>query len=265
MSRVIRTTLWEEPCVIAPPPPPPKPVEEEEKPEDTGPKVDEEALTRMLADVAAKEQEVAKKLKEAEETAERTRQEAEDEREMQDAEADIQRQREEAAEAGRKQGYDEGYEEGLKKAREEMADAIKKANEKAEHTLATARDATEDYMKQADEDVAKVVMRVVEKILPQHFIDVPQVVLPAVRQAILKVRDQKEVNVHVPPDSYDIALMARDEFRTILTDGTAVLEFTSDESLSPGDCVIETPNGGVDARLATQIELLRQAVQGVLG
>ena len=36
------------------------------------------------------------------------------------------------------------------------------------------------------------------------------------------------------------------------------------DALKPGDCVIETPNGGVDARLSTQLGLLKKAVQSVL-
>jgi flagellar assembly protein FliH len=58
--------------------------------------------------------------------------------------------------------------------------------------------------------------------------------------------------------------MARDEFRTILTYGDAILTVKSDESLKAGDCLIETPNGSVDARLATRMELLKQAVRDVM-
>ena len=88
--------------------------------------------------------------------------------------------------------------------------------------------------------------------------------MPVVREAIKRVRDQKEIKVHVEPDSYDLILMARGEFQSMLTDGTAVLEIISDETLKPGDCVIETPNGGVDARLLTQIELMKDAIKSVL-
>lgn len=230
------------------------------------PKIDEEAQARMLAEIAAKEQRAIQKLKDAETQASILKQEAENEREqlLRDAQEEIERAKAEAAEAGSKDGYDEGYQKGLEAARKEMEEAIIDANKKAENTLKTASEAAEYYVQHAEEDIAKIVMRVVEKVIPQHFMDVPQVILPAVRQAIDKVRDQKIVNVHVNPESYELVLLARDEFRTILTDGTAVLEVTSDESLKPGDCVIETPNGGVDARLQTQIELVRHAVQGVI-
>ena len=100
--------------------------------------------------------------------------------------------------------------------------------------------------------------------MPQHFLDVPQVVLPVVRDAIARVRDQKEVKIHVEPNSYDLVLMARNEFQSMLTDGAAILEVVSDDTLKPGDVIIETPNGGVDARLLTQIELMKGAIQAVL-
>lgn len=266
MSRVIRTAVWQEAPRVIDVPAPEQNTAPEETDEEQGPKFDEEAQQRMLAEIAEKEQRADRKLKEAEAEADALRETAENEKKelLQAAQQEIEQLKTEARESGQKEGHEEGYEKGMEEARAEMKEVILDANKRAEHTLQTAREAADYYMQHAEEDVAKIVMRVVEKVIPQHFIDVPQVILPAVRQAILKVRDQKEVNVHVPPDSYDIVLMARDEFRTILTDGTAVLEITSDESLKPGDCVIETPNGGVDARLQTQIELIRQAVQGVL-
>ncbi len=266
MSRVIRTTLWQEdPCVID------IPVSEEKtgsdgvnEEQDSG--MDEAARQRLMAEIAEMEQEASRKLKEAEAAARKLKQDAEKEKEkiLRSASKEAETLKQEASEAGHREGHEKGYQEGKEEVRKEMEDSLLETNRKAEQTLRTAREAADYYMEHAEEDIARIVMQVAEKVIPQHFLDVPQVILPAVRQAILKVRDQKEVNVHVAPDGYDMVLMARDEFRSLLTDGTAVLEVTSDESLKPGDCVIETPNGGVDARLQTQIELIRQAVQGVL-
>ncbi|MBQ3863755.1 MAG: flagellar assembly protein FliH, partial [Schwartzia sp.] len=102
-----------------------------------------------------------------------------------------------------------------------------------------------------------------EKILPQHFIDVPTVILPLVQKALLKVKDQPSVTVRVAPDSFDLVLMARSEMQNLL-EGNAVLEVHSDENLGPGDVVLETPNGDVDARVSTQLESVRKAIQDVM-
>lgn len=262
MSRVIKAAIWEENPHLIHTPEPPKP--EVQAAEDTG--LDEETRTRMLAEIAAKEQHAIQLLKDAKVDAEILKQEAraECDRMKEEAQEDIERAKEEAAEQGRQEGYADGYKDGEAKIREEMADTIAQGNAKAEKTLRDAKAATRDYVQQAEQDVVRIVMAVVEKILPQHFIDVPQVVLPLVREAITKVKDQKELKIHVAPQDYDLVLMARNEFRGLLTYGDASIDLISDQSMKPGDCLIETPNGTVDARLATQIELVRQAVKNVM-
>ena len=188
------------------------------------------------------------------------------------AEADAQKLRNDAKKKGHQEGFSEGYDEGIKKGRadgekavrNEMKDTINQANAKAQKTIQDAKEQTSEYFIRAEDEIVKVVLQAIEKIIPQHFLDAPQVILPVVREAIKYVRDQKEIKIHVEPESYDLILMARSEFQSMLTDGTAILEVVSDEALKPGDVVIETPNGGVDARLSTQLELLKDAIKTVL-
>ena len=237
---------------------------EEEEEEESG--FDEETLNNMLAEIAAKEQRAIQKLKDADTQSEIIIQAAKNEGDqiLKNARDEADEMKVKAVQSGHDEGYKDGHKEGKEAAKKELADTIKQANAKAQKTIKDAKEATADYFVRAEQDIANVVMLAIEKILPQHFLDVPQVVLPVVREAIKNVRDQKEVKVHVCPDSYDMVLMARAEFQGMLTDGTAVLEVVSDESLQPGDCVIETPNGGVDARLLTQIELMKNSIQSVL-
>ena len=237
---------------------------DEEQEEESG--FDEEAMNNMLAEIAAKEQRAIQKLKDADTQSEIVIQAAKNEGKqiLDNARVEADEMKVKAVQSGHDEGYKDGHKEGEKAARKELEDIIKQANAKAQKTINDAKEATADYFIRAEKDIANIVMLAIEKILPQHFLDVPQVVLPVVREAIKNVRDQKEVKVHVCPDSYDMVLVARAEFQGMLTDGTAVLEVVSDESLQPGDCVIETPNGGVDARLLTQIELMKNAIQSVL-
>ena len=181
-----------------------------------------------------------------------------------EAEELLKKTRKEGYNAGYADGKEDGIKDGKASIERELADIVRQANDKAQKTIRDAKEQTSEYFIRAEDDIVKVVMMAIDKILPQHFIDVPQVILPVVREAIRHVRDQKEIKVHVEPDSYDLVLMARSEFQSMLTDGTAIIEVISDEALKPGDCVIETPNGGVDARLSTQLDLMKSAVESVL-
>lgn len=260
MSRVIKAAVWKEkPHLIDTPEPP----QAQTLPDV---KLDDESLNNMMAEIAAKEQRASDMLNDAKINAEIIKQEANAEHDkiIEAAKAEAAELKEKAQQEGRLEGFKAGHAEGEQKIREEMQNDLLAANAKAEKTLADAKNAMRDYVQQAENDVITIVMSVVEKILPQHFIDVPQVVLPLVQKAIAKVKDQKEIVIRVSPASYDMVLMARDEFRNILTYGDATIEIKSDESMQPGDCLLETPDGSVDARLATQIELIKQAVQGVM-
>jgi len=262
LSRVIKAAVWEEnPHLIDVPPPPPPPREEGE-----AEALSEEAVQNLLARIAEREQAMDERVKEAEIQVAVLHGEAEEERDrlLSEAQTQIENDRAEARAAGHAEGFAAGHAEGEAAVREEMAELIRTTNAQAEKTLRDAHDAMRDYLMQAEEDIVSIAMTAVERILPQHFIDVPQMVLPIVRDAILRVKDQKEVVVHVPPDSYDFVLMARDELRGLLTAGDTNLTITSDEAMKPGDCLVETPNGSVDARLQTQIEQLKKAVREVM-
>lgn len=225
-----------------------------------------EMEAEFLAKIEARERELDRLTAEANNALSEARAEAEKEKKriLEDAQIEAEDLKEAAKAEGREEGLREGKEQGKKEALEEMKNAINSANEQAMKTIKDAKDAALDYMIQAEHDLAEVVLTVAEKIIPQHFLDVPQVVLPAVKEALLRIKDQKEIFVHVPPDSYDLVLMARDEFRAMLTGGNASLEIVADESLKPGDCLIETESGALDARLSTQMELIRDAVREVL-
>lgn len=170
---------------------------------------------------------------------------------------------EDAKKSGHEQGVAEGREEGIRQIREEEKKTIVDANEKAEKTLADAKEECRAYVQNAENEIAEIAMEIVNHVLPQHFIDVPTLILPLVRKALLKVKDQSEVHVRVAPESYDLVLMGRSEFQGLL-EGQALLEVHSDQSLTVGDVVIETPNGNVDARLSTQLELIRKSIQDVM-
>ena len=233
----------------------------------------EERLNQMLADIEQREKDLAEKFisirkdeKKVEDLKQRTQ--AECDRILQEAEAEADDIFNDAKKDGYAKGFEEGYEfghdNGEKNARDELKETIRAANKKAEKTIQDAKDATAEYFIRAENDIAEIVMMAIEKILPQHFIDVPKDILPVVREAIKYVRDQKEVKIHVEPDSYDMILTARGDLQQILTDGTAILEIVSDDALKPGDCVVETPNGGVDARLSTQMDLIKDAVKSMM-
>lgn len=168
-----------------------------------------------------------------------------------------------AKEQGHSEGYEAGYQEGIDTARKEQRQTLLDAVAQAEKILADAKAGKRDYLVEAEGQIVGLVLDIANKILPQHFIDAPQVILPLVRKAIMKIKDQPEVIIRVCPDQYDLLLLAKNEFKALL-EGQGTLEIKSDESLSVSDCILESPAGNVDARLSVQLEAVEAAVRSRL-
>lgn len=168
-----------------------------------------------------------------------------------------------AREAGYAAGYEEGRQKGAQEVREEMQKAVDEANAKAARIIALAERDTKDCVQSAEAQIVEIAMAIVDKVIPQHFIDAPQIILPLVRTALEKVKDQNELVVRVCADDYEFVLMAKDEFQRIL-EGEGTLTITADRTIGAGGCVIESANGNVDARLETRMEMLKKAVQEVM-
>ncbi len=227
--------------------------------------VTEKAREEMMAECHAKKKEADALLSKAKTDCAVMRADATQETKaiLDDAHEQARHIMEDAKKSAHEQGLAEGREEGIRQIREEEKQTILDANAKAEKTLSDAKEACRVYVQNAENDIASLAMEIADHVLPQHFLDVPTIILPLVRSALMKVRDQSEVHVHVAPESYDLVLMGRSEFQGLL-EGQALLEVHSDETLSAGDVVIETPNGNVDARLSTQLSLIRKSIQDVM-
>ena len=224
-----------------------------------------EAQEHMWAEIRQKEEKASQLLKDAQIQAEIIRQEAKAEADklLMDAREKSSSIQEEAHKQGYEQGIAEGREKGEQEIRQEQQHILTEANEGAERTLKEAQDACQEYVISAENTIAEMVLKIANKILPRHFIDVPQMILPLVQEAISKVKDQPKVVVKVAPESYELVMMAQPELQSQL-EGSGVLEVQSEQSLKPGDCLVESPNGVVDAGISTQLKLVEQAVRNVM-
>lgn len=269
MSKVIKGIVWsDDPRVIS------VPKYGNESAVNNNERMSDEAYQDMIMNLREREQRAEKMLRDAKIQCEIIKAEALQEGQMkaqQESEAllnSIRQQAEAEAEELKRTTYEAAYQEGLAKGRAdgeeqirtEQHSIIENANRKAENTLANARSEVTKYIIEGENTIAEMVLQVADKILPQHFNEVPQAVLLVVQEAIKKVQDQPHLKVRVAAEAYEFVLPARSELQNML-EGTAVLEIVSDESLSLGDCLIESPNGTVDARIATQLEQIKQSVR----
>ncbi|MCL1846229.1 MAG: FliH/SctL family protein [Defluviitaleaceae bacterium] len=151
-------------------------------------------------------------------------------------------------EEARETGYNEGIEKSTAEATAIRADAKKILDD------ATAE--RESMQKSLEPEIVNMIIGITEKLLGNTYELNPETVINIIKQGFEASAISGEVTVYVSADDFDLVEAKKDDLMA-LTDGSVRLTITKDLSLSPMDCVIETPFGNVDCSLGQQFESLR--------
>lgn len=143
------------------------------------------------------------------------------------------------ADAAREQGRHEGLKEVMEQ-------------------LARARAEYRRLQSDAEQDMVALAFHVAHRIIG-HAVEVnPEVIRDIVGQALISARGKKDIVVWVHPEDYAQLEPQRAQFAREL-DGVPV-HFKADPEVERGGCAIDTESGRIDARLTTQLEVLREAL-----
>ena len=155
----------------------------------------------------------------------------------------IRAEAEEAYEARRREGYDDGVMEGRM--------------EQAEKMMETAMQAVE-YIENIEETLVGVVTSAVRKIIGE--LDEKERIVRVVRTALVAVRSQQKVLIRVCPADEAAVRDALSAMIASAPGGVSCLDVSADPRMKPGDCILESELGVVDAGLETQLKALENAL-----
>lgn len=209
-----------------------------------------EAIAEAERIVAQAEKTAAQCLDEAHKEAALLKQQAHDEGQQQ------------GYQAGQQDGYQAGLQQGRQDGKAEMEQVIADAIAKAQQMLDASQQDAKEMILGAERQIVDIALTVARKIIAYEVAENPMVVLPLVKAALQKVSDQEEVVIRVSADDFDSVLMAKKDLQAMVGREHA-LKIIVDHTIDSGSCIIDTSYGAVDARLDTQFETIKKALQGV--
>lgn len=172
----------------------------------------------------------------------------------------------EAMEKGRQEGYDAGFASGLEagkeQVRQDMSDELSRSAQQASQLLAHAQQDGHEMILNAKQQILELAVEVARKILANELEENSAAVLSMVRAALEKVRDQQEVSVRVHSVDYEFIMKSRHDLQALIGREQPIL-VQADNSVPQGNCLIDTTSGTVDARIDTQLDSIRKALQEV--
>lgn len=155
-------------------------------------------------------------------------------------------------------GFEKGKEEGFESGKGEIASLIADAKNVLNQVLKER----ELLLRSIEPEVAKLSIRIAEKIIKYHLDTDPDMVVNMIRAALDTVKQREEVVIKVNQEDYYYAKERKDLFSSMI-EGLKSFDIIVDSSVERGGCIIETNLGNVDARISTQIHTLELAFQKV--
>jgi len=111
----------------------------------------------------------------------------------------------------------------------------------------------------SEQAVIKFGFGIAERIIRKEVSLDRELVMQQIKEGVRRVMGVESVKIRVHPG--DLALV-REQKSVIQANGDAIREIVvePDESLEPGDCILESEMGNIDARIATQLKQIENVL-----
>jgi flagellar assembly protein FliH len=178
-----------------------------------------------------------------------------------DANAQAEQIRAAALKDATQKGFSQGIEnadEHIKKQTEEntrtqVGSQIQTIIPSVENVARLLENEKEKWISDWEGSVINLVLLIAEKIVRTKLDLNPELSQEMIRGALELAAGQRHITVTMNPVDVEILGDKSEEVVSVLA-GCGQAEIRTDESISPGGCVIESRQGTIDARLETQIE-----------
>jgi len=154
----------------------------------------------------------------------------------------------------------QAYNEGLRKATEEKTAEISQAISRVESAVADIRNLVKSRLDEYEQILVDISAEIASKVLHRKIEQDDSVLTELVRTAVSEVRNSEWISVTLS-DKLKMSLQELERtIRPAVMDGK--LEVVT-KNVPPGTCVVETPDGIVDASIETQINNLKNLLEQI--
>lgn len=158
-----------------------------------------------------------------------------------------------------KAAYNKGLEDGLNKGRILTLKEIGTELKILKGLIGGVEKLKDELYRKIEKDVVEISIMIAGKIIGDIAVEGRDVVVNIAKEAIKRASDREVLRIRVAPVDYETLNKKRSELLQCI-DGIKSLIFEVDESVQPGGCLIETNQGDIDARIESQLKVIKGAM-----
>ncbi|NPV06703.1 MAG: hypothetical protein HPY83_01915 [Anaerolineae bacterium] len=167
---------------------------------------------------------------------------------------------EKAAQEGRREGLVAGLDEGRRQGEDQALEANRARAERLAELAKAVQEEQLRIVAELEPQLVELALGIARKVIGAELATRPELLLEILARAIEQARGGGRCHIRLHPD--DVDLVEPHLPQSALEAGGSQWRLVADPSLSPGDCLIETDFGVVDARISTQLDELRRLMLG---
>ena len=164
----------------------------------------------------------------------------------------------EAHKLGYSEGYNNGYLEGQKDAEQTYSQKIIEINE----TLNLAREQKIQELLASQDLIIKLSYEIAHKVVMNNPEILTEQIVDLVKKSLEKIRDSEKVEIHINQIDFNRVNEALPIFKKILQ-GKSDIIIQVEQHIDPGSCEIITRMGMIDAKISTQFDEIKKALQTI--
>ena len=162
-------------------------------------------------------------------------------------------------EAVEREAYQRGFESGEQAGRELGFKEIQTANQVLLSLIEEIKDLKEELLKGSETDILNAVMAVSRQVLGDELSLNPGRIIELIQEAIRKIGQSDTYLIRLNPD--DHRRISKEKSKVIEgLDNIKWLRLDPDSTLLEGECIIESTNRMVDARLESRLGIIEDAL-----
>ena len=142
---------------------------------------------------------------------------------------------------------DAAYREGESAGREKAAAELHSTLERLARSVAEVSGARSRFRREAEQDLVQLSLGIARRILRRELTIDPEAVCGLVRAALDKMQTRDSCRIRIHPDHHAAVRRMLDK------QSTGAAEVVPDSALQPGDVVIESKRGDLDATIEGQL------------
>lgn len=164
-------------------------------------------------------------------------------------------------EAAEREAYIRGFTQGKKEGVDEEKAKLLHVSSAFAKAIKDVAKLRKDILNNVEEDMLELVFFIARKLIQQEISTNKNIVKVILKEAMHYVLDREAIKVKLNPGDYRYILESAPDFLDSF-EGVNSWTLMEDGNIRPGDVIIETTYGEVDARIEHQLEELMKAACG---